>query len=219
MDNSFDTSFIPQQPLLKVEGSLRRKEPVNIALILGFVILFVSLAVLGGVYFYKVREDKRVLGLEKELQSKEASLKVEDIDRYKAIDARLTIAKQLLQSHTAFSLILDLVEKITAQNIGWTSLSYATDNTSGSIKLSLNGEAPSYSAVYVQAESWRAMPTILKEVNVSMPRLMPESSAVLFGANLVIDLSYVKYAHLINGANQADQTSTPSEGTTSAQLP
>jgi hypothetical protein len=95
MANSFDTSFIPQQPLLKVEGSSRPAEPVNLALVFAFIIFFATLIVLGGVYFYKTSVETRVLASETILKEKEASLRVEEIDRYKAFSDRLMVAKKL----------------------------------------------------------------------------------------------------------------------------
>lgn len=205
MDNSFDTSFIPQQPLLKVEGYSRRWESVNLSLIIAFVIFFSTLAVAGGMYLYKISLDRNLLALEKELQSKEAILKTADIDRYKAIDMRLNVVKQLLHQHTAFSTILVLLEKITAQDVGWTALSYATNDADGAVILSVGGQAPSYSAVYAQAEVWRTMPATLQKVEVSMPVIAsPESSIVTFGAKLTIDPEYVKYARVLREGVSGD---------------
>ena len=203
MDNSLDTSFIPQQPLLKVEGSLRKKEPVNVGLVLAFIIFFVALATYGGMYLYKTSIEQRVLALGQELQTKEANLKTDYINRYKDIDVRLKLAKKLLNDHSAFSAILTLLGKITAQNIGWTSLSYALDPKDGLIHVNLTGQAPSYSAVYAQAEAWRAKGSAvvaldaLKGVEVSMPALDPASSLVTFSAKLLIDPSYAKYTPVV----------------------
>lgn len=232
MENSLDTSFIPQQPLLKVEGTLRRREPVNFPLIIAFVLFFASLAVSGGVYFYKARVDQRVLALEIQLQSKEASLKINDIDRYKAIDARLIIAKKLIQSHVAFSTILGLLEKITAQDVGLTALSYSTDERDGSLKLALSGQAPSYSAIYSQAEAWRKMPSTVRKVEMEMPTLNPNNGIVSFSVVLTVDPSYAKYARSIKGEDisvtggatgtttsttAASSSPAPSSGTTTTR--
>ena len=197
MNNSLDTSFIPQQPLLKVEGYSQRQEPVNIVLILAFVIFFSALAIAAGMYFYKLSLDRGVLALEKQLESKEAILKTDDIERYKAIDTRLGVVKQLLENHNAFSTILTLLEKITARDVGLTALSYGADAVDGSVTLTLSGQAPSYSAVYAQVEAWRGMSSILKGVDVGMPTLIGESSIVTFGAKLTIDSAYVKYSRAL----------------------
>lgn len=209
MNNSLDTSFIPQQPLLKVEGYTQRQEPVNIVLVLAFVIFFSALAIAVGMYFYKTSLVRNVLALEKQLESKESILKTADIDRFKAIDTRLGVVKQLLENHSAFSTVLTLLEKITAQDVGLTTLSYAVHGTDGSIKLTLSGQAPSYSAVYAQVEAWRGMSSILKDVEVGMPTLAAESSVVNFGATLTIDPAYVKYTRaLSDGHITAQETET-----------
>src|SRR3989344_2014640 len=206
MANSFDTSFIPQQPLLKVEGSARRFESVNIILVIAFFVFFVTLIVWGGMYFYKTSIDKRIAESEKELQSKEANLK---------IDERLSIAKGLLQNHVAFSTILTLLEEITAKNIGLTGLKYSVDSDNGSITLDLSAQAPSYSAVYAQVEAWREMRSILREVKVDMPRVDTVSGIVSFAAKLAIDPGYVKYARLV----QVGSSATEAPGESSPQTP
>lgn len=217
MANSFDTSFIPQQPLLKVEDSSRRRESVDVILAASFVIFFVVLVVWGGMYFYKAGVDRRVLAIEKELESKEASLKPDEIDRYKVIDERLNVAGKLLRGHVAFSAILTLLEKITAQNIGWTTFSYVTDDTNGSESLNLTGQAQSYSAVYAQVEAWRNMRKILKEVRVGTPLLNSASGVVTFEATLVIDPSYIKYARTIKKSDADVPESSDSTTTTTPQ--
>lgn len=213
MKNSFDTSFIPQQPLLKVEGSLRRKEPVNIALVIALVIFLTSLIVSAGMYFYKGSLDKQIVALQKQLESKEENLNIADIDRYKLIDSRLMVAKKLLQNHVAFSTILTLLEKITAKDIGLTKLSYIIDKSTGVTTLNLGGEAPSYSAVYAQAEAWRSMQPTLRGVKMDMPTLETGTGIANFMATLVIDPSYVNYARsLKNDEVSAPDTTTSVSG-------
>src|SRR5438105_8729085 len=111
MPNSFDTSFIPQEPLLKAEGVRRPPEPVNFGLVVAFIVLFVTLLVAGGMYFYKLQVDKRIFTLRTELQNAEKLLDVDQINFYKRVNTRIDTAKVLLNSHTAFSGVLDLLEK------------------------------------------------------------------------------------------------------------
>ena len=120
MANNFDTSFIPQQPLLKVEGVKRRNEPVNFALVLALVIFVVALVVAGGTYFYKTSIDREVLEKAQALEEAEKSLAINDIELYKRVDTRLSAAKSLLAGHNVFLIILDLLEESAAQNIGLT---------------------------------------------------------------------------------------------------
>lgn len=194
--DQFDTSFIPQQPLLKVEGTERFKEQVNLPLIIGFVFLFISVSVFGGFFFYEMNVERRIVALEKDLEAREATLNIPEIDRLKVIDTRVNLARELLEGHVAFSTVLALLEKITAENIGFTSLGYAPDEKGG-IKVGLIGLAPSYAAVYVQAEAWRGMRELLKKVDMSLPALNPESGEVTFNATLVVDPAYIRYARTV----------------------
>lgn len=212
MNNSFDTSFIPQQPLLKVEGSARRGETINIALIFALIIFFATLIVWGGIYFYKTTVDSRVRASEEILKAKEATLKVEEIDRYKAIADRLAVAKNLLQEHIAFSTVLTLLEKITAQNIGWTAMSYGGTIKEWEFVIRLTGQAPSYSAVYAQAQAWRSMNDTLEKVEVSMPVLDTATGIISFTAALTVEPSYLNYARALKEgavAGDKDAASVP----------
>jgi len=208
MENSFETSFIPQQPLVRVEGAPRRSEPINLALVLAFIIFFITITVAGGVYFLKLQADKRVNEKQAQLAAEEKNLNIDEINAYKHIDDKLVTVKGLLQNHTVFSTILLLLEESTAVNIGLTSLGY-TKGTNGDYIVTLSAKAPSYSAVYFQGESWRKMVPMVKTVKISAPVADEATGIVTFGAELVINPLYTKYNKLVeteNQLNKMDQT-------------
>jgi hypothetical protein len=95
------------------------------------------------------------------------------------------------------STVLALLEKVTAQDIGWTALSYGEDTTLGKFRVTLTGQAPSYSAVYAQAQAWKNMRDTLEEVEVSMPVLDSSTGVVTFNAILTIEPGYLKYARAL----------------------
>lgn len=200
MENSFDTSFIPQQPLVRVEGAPHRKEPINLALVLAIIIFFVTLVVAGGVYLYKLQIDKGVQAKELALQAEEKNLNIDEINSYKRIDTRITTAKTLLRGHTVFSIILNLLEETAAQNIGLTSLSYGGD--SKNYKLSLSGEALNYGAVYFQAQAWRSMIPLVKKVEIISLTPSDTTGVVSFSAEITIDPAYTNYAQLAQEEEQ-----------------
>lgn len=195
MDKSFETSFMPQQPLLRVEGVSRRREPVNIAMILALVIFFVTLAVCGGMYFYKLQVDKRVHARAVELEEAEKLLDIDEIELYKKIDMRIDTAKNLLENHTVFTVILNLLEESSAQNIGLTSLGYSGDKKSFS--LMVGGQAASYGAVYFQANAWRAMAPLVQSVSIESLNLDDTSGVVSFNARFIINPDMTKYTRLL----------------------
>ncbi len=191
MQNSFDTSFIPQQPLLKVEGFDRRRKSLNLALILSIVAFFVVLVVSGGVYYYHGQVEKEVRDLSVQLQEKEAILNVDEIKRLKDVDLRIVAAQKLLRNHTVFTIVLDFLEQGTLQNVGLTSLSY-----SGSV-LTLNAVSPSYQAVYLQGETWRAMKPLVEDAEVSNVVLIENDGIVTFSAKITLNRNLARYEKFI----------------------
>jgi hypothetical protein len=211
MANQFETSFIPQQPILKVEGKLRSSEPVNLALILALILFFVTIAVSVGAYLYRVQVDKRVNEKSQILQAAEKDFNMDEITTYKRIDSRLSLSKKLVDEHMISSVAFDLLESSTAQNIGLTSLAFTKDVRGNNIELA--GQAPSYAAVYFQAESWRAMRPKIRNVEVSGMALSEETGIVSFSMKLMIDPQYFESLRVLNA-----QSTSPQTGATSKNL-
>src|SRR3989344_7912645 len=122
MQNSFNTSFIPQQPLLKVEGFDRGKEPINLAMIIALVSFFVVLVVAGGVYYYHNQKELEIVKLSQELEGKEKLLDIVQIDYYRDVNLRMNAAQQMLNQHKVFALLFDFLEMNTVQNIELSTL-------------------------------------------------------------------------------------------------
>jgi hypothetical protein len=195
MDNFNQTSFIPQQPILKVEGFARRREQVNYALVIALALFFIALMVAGGIYFYQLQVDGRVKARTNELATLEKSLSASDISHYKDVQNRLLTAKQLIKSHSVFSNVLDLVEQSTISDVGLTGLSYG--NSKGGVSISLEGQAPSYERVYFQEQVWKAMKPTIMNAEVSGVNLSDSTGIVNFKAVLTIDPAFVRYDHIL----------------------
>ena len=194
MANLPETSFMPQQPLLRVEGGTRRKEPINLALVVALIIFFVTLSVSGGMYFYKTKLAEEVAQKSQELADQEKKLNIDEITAFKNLQTTLSTAKRLVDSHTIFSVLLDMVEAHAAENVGLTAFDYKKDDTD--VKVSVSGQAPSYAAVYFQVEEWRHTPYV-KKVEVSALALDVRTSVVAFSAQVDIDPSYVNFTRVL----------------------
>jgi hypothetical protein len=206
MNNQFETTFIPQQPILRVEGASRSGEPVNFALILSLVVFFVTIGISVGAYLYRNQVELRVLEKGKILQAAENDFNIDEISTYKRIDSRLSLAKKLVDEHVISSAIFSLIESSVAQNVGLTSFSFDKDSrtsgSSGGDSVTLAGQAPSYAAVYFQVESWRALRPQVQSVEVTSMNLDDKSGVVGFSAVLTIDPSYSESLRVIE-ANSA----------------
>jgi hypothetical protein len=210
MQNNFDTSFIPQQPLLRVEGTKSRKEPINFALILALIIFFVVLIMAGGIYFYSKQIDARVLARAAELESLELALDAKDVSTYKEVDSRIRVAKAIVRDHRVFSVILDVLEVGTASNVGLNSLEYTINDVDGA-SVSVSGVAPTYDAVYFQFESWRALAPLVTRIDSDLVTLDDLTGLVKFRAKISLSLDYMGYAkvYATSKAPQSDESLTP----------
>jgi hypothetical protein len=217
MENQFETSFIPQQPLLKVEGVSRRKEAINFSAIFSVVIFLAAGVVAGGLYFYRANVIERIFQAQTAIAAAEQYFSIEEINKYKQADIRLRVAKQLVHQHTINSVILDFVEKTTAVNVGLTSFGAAKD--SEGYRVALAGEAPSYSAVYFQVEKWREMQPTIQEVTMGGMGLSEDTGIVTFSVVLHIDPAYLEFSSVLERdgnlhgvippGNAAIQSNTP----------
>ena len=214
MQNSFDTSFIPQQPLLRVEGVERSREPLNFALVLSFIVFFVSLITAGGIYLYQRQIDARIVEKSAQLAALEKTLNSDEINVYKRVDLRISTARALLRDHGVFSLVLDFLENETAKDIGLTSLSYTT-NKDNNVEVHIRGVGPSFQSVYFQSETWKAASPFVIEMDIDSVNLSDTTGVVDFDATIVIDPAYLKYKKLLEteAAMAAPEESTASTTT------
>jgi hypothetical protein len=203
MANQFETSFIPQQPLLKVEGVSHRKESINFSVVFSIIILIASGVIAGGLYFYRTQVDNRIHQAQKDLAEAEKYFSIDEIHKYQQANMRLSVAKTLVHQHTINSVILDFLEGSTAVNVGLTSFGAVKDGTG--YHVSLNGQAPSYSGVYFQVEKWRAMQPTVRGVTMGSLGLDEKNGIVTFSLVLDIDPSYLEFSSVLqrNGSVSA----------------
>lgn len=153
-NNPFDTSFIPEQPKVIVDGARGGAgKPVNIALLLALVVFFASIATAGAVYFYRISIEKRITQKQVELADKEKNINLDAIHELDHVNRRLSLAKRMLDEHTALSPVLDFLQAHTLKNVGYSSFSLSTKGASTT--LSFDAVAPDYNAVYVQEAEFR----------------------------------------------------------------
>ncbi len=215
---NFETSFVPQQPLLKVEGVSRPREPLNLSLIISLLIFFATLSVCGGAYFYKDSVDRQVEEKGKELLSAERLFEVDKINTYKTLQTTLGTAKSLADEHTIFSLIFDLLEARAASNIGLTALGFAMDGERTT--LSLTGQAPTYVAAYFQVQKWREAKPMVESAEVTSLFLDELSGIVSFTVKVTLDPKTLGYARMLaaSSAGKKSPPSNPVESTLPAQV-
>lgn len=209
-DHRFETSFIPQQPLIEPERRSFGREVVNPALIIALIIFFTTITVAGGVYYFKIETNKEVVAASERLKALESEIRPDLISPYKAMAARLAVARGLVDNHRAFSIILDLLEESISRDVGLVELNYVEDKLNKTLLLTLEGEAANYSAAYLQLEKWRSMAPAVRSVSVDPVSLDEFTGIVNFGATLTIDPTTTRYAHIVEkmSSQKKEDTST-----------
>jgi hypothetical protein len=195
MSNPIQTSFIPQQPLLRVEGGPVRHEPLNIPLVVSLLVFFVTILVGAGFYYWKGQVADEILAKKLALQEAEKQFSIDQVRYYERLQVSLDTAKKLVDDHTIFTGVFDLIEARVAKNIGLTALSYDVDKTKG-VVVTLGGAAPSYSALYFQIGEWKKTETVT-QVKLEDFSLDETSGVVAFSASLALDPASLRSAQVL----------------------
>lgn len=214
--NPYDTSFLPQQPNLRPDGSLGRREPIALGMIIALVVFFVTLAVGGGTYLYKKDIERRIDEKNRELASMKAKIDLETIEKLGRVSRHLDQAEKLLVNHTAFSLALGILSAGTAVNVGYDSLRFGPSN-SGAPTLALTGIAPSYEAVYFQEQALPHNPNI-KSAKVINVTLDPQSGTVSFEMEAELSPDAVRFGRYFEDNRPAFTPSTPITATSTTSV-
>ena len=138
------TSFIPKRVMDRPERPKAR--PTGLLLVIAAFILVISLALLGGTYFYKGLLAKKVETLETSVEKERKALDQPTIIQFQRLDDKLKVASELLDKHISLVPIFKMLEELTLPTVGYTSFDFKPK------AISMAGVADSYEDVAIQAE-------------------------------------------------------------------
>lgn len=150
-DNSA-TSFIPKnstRPKKKVRSTKR----IYLLSYISYVLFFGSLLATLGVLFYSVQVDRTLDQAKASLQAEQDSFRTEDISRIRNLEKKLIVAERLLNELTAPSRIFQELEKVVADNIQFSSLTYTLEPNRRS-SIALTGRADNFSQILYQRDQF-----------------------------------------------------------------
>ncbi len=212
METKFQTSFIPKKPLSTSSVAPRRSSTSGFMLI-AIVLFVLSLGGAGFVvawqrYLLQVREVAKNTLVKNQQQFNPAL-----IDTLKKTDTKISLAKTLIERHLAVSGIFDIISRLTAENIRFSSFEFSAP-TSGDakdgIKVTLHGVGTSFSAIAFQSSvfgrsSEYGTNKIIKNPILSDLSLEPNGS-VEFTFTSTINPADISYANplrsVTNGNNK-----------------
>ena len=213
MDNStISTSFIPKQTITpKIEPARREEGGVGLFTVLTFIILFLSLAMAGGSYAYKLYlvshiygpcqqtsqiqpntdslgltgETDRKCGLYLSLEDMRRRLDSDRLARMERLDAKMKMATQVLNSHMSLVPLFDFLGTSTLKTVRFTKL--ATLNG----EANLEGIASGYEDIAVESNVLNNMPEVS---NVMFSDLnLDQKGNVVFKLKFKVDTARLKY--------------------------
>jgi hypothetical protein len=154
MDQVPQSSFIPRQSgNMIVRAPKRRRGRLNLLSVISLVCFFGALMLSVGVFLLKQSHEQLLENKKAELATKRSFYKQDDIDAIRALHDRINAAEYLLDSHVSPSILLDLLERTTQEEIQYTSFQFAR-RPSGNVSVSMQGIAPRFNTVARQAQRY-----------------------------------------------------------------
>lgn len=209
MAQDFKTSFIPKKNMQQTPQQQRRSgsSGAGVLLIIALIIFLVTFAGGVGAFLYKTFLERTITQKEESLEQARAAFDPELIRELKQLDQRLTVAHDLLGTHVAPSVAFAELERITLENVSFTSFDLAARN--GDIyTLKLEGEARDFAAVAQQSELFGESAFIDEPVFSDLD--VNDAGDVVFEVTAQLDATEMRYADNLSAYQQPATTTNDS---------
>ncbi len=143
------TTFIPKAPASGTTAGAPPKT-MNIFILASALVFVFSLVAAAGAYFYRAVLVRDIEELSRSVTRAEEIVSPALVGRLNAYDKRSRVVKTLLDKHIVLSPVFDLLEALAIGSVRFSDFEYSLGRE-GNAKLSLSGEAKSYSALAAQS--------------------------------------------------------------------
>lgn len=152
MGDTPNTSFIPKQSMGTVpKRAPRRKRSFSILSFVALVVFLGALLLSVGVFFYEDLTRDELAAKKQELADLKNTFSQSDIQNIQELDRRIEAAGALLAEHLSPSVVFDVLETTTQEELQYSTFSYKR-NESGSAVVELSGEAARFNTVALQSQ-------------------------------------------------------------------
>lgn len=154
MNETFTTTFVPKKPITPVTSSSGKapvSRPVGFLSTISAILFFITIALGAGVYFWKQYQQTRVAQLAESVATIEKTFEPQLITELQSLDRQLKNANILLSGHTVASPIFGILETSTLPQVRFTRFDM-TQEESKEVKVTMSGEADSYTFIAQQAD-------------------------------------------------------------------
>lgn len=177
--------------------------------LLGFlsVIIFMGSVLLGiGAFIYDKMQTAELGTVRQKLTDEKTRFQFDILDEIRATDNRLKNAQTLIDAHVSPSILLDILERATQEDIQWTAMIFGR-RPSGDVGVTLSGLTGSFNSVALQAVRFGEVST-LKEGSVIFTDLnKSEDGNVVF----TVTLDIPREAIVFEGTVPEEMTQTTGE--------
>ena len=143
-------SFIPKKQIPKAIGQ-KRPIVVNLFMFIAVIVFLGTLAIAGGLYFYRALLERNIASLSQSVARVEEVVSTEIIKNLRNVDIRINVAEDLINQHKAVSSLFEALEVLTLKKVRFSQFSYSL-NQEGTSNISLSGEADNYKALAFQSD-------------------------------------------------------------------
>lgn len=203
MEGQPKTSFIPKKPIqvsnkVPVGGSTgrRNKKGGSIFYVISLIIFLLSLAALGGVYFWKYSLEQTIEGQVKSLEQVRNEFDENFVQSATRLNQRIVNAAKLLDNHLSPSTLFALLEEYTLQSVAFSNFVFA-DTKDGQIQVGGTGSALQFESIVLQSDAF-GRTGVLR--NVLFTDLQPEleSNSVSFTFSATLDPRLVLFRNSLS---------------------
>ena len=198
MEPKFQSSFIPKSPIGSSGATLPTQGRRSERNLFGFVSttvfslsVILAMAVFGYSYYLKYAIAKMAT----QIEGGRAELQPEKVNELIRLNDRINSTQDLIGTHLLLSPLFKFLEASTIKNVRFTSFSYEM-NQSG-LRLSMRGEARSYSALALQADLF-SKSGLLENVAFS-DLVLDEKGNVIFSFQASVDPGLLSYQRSLSG--------------------
>ena len=164
-----------------------------------FLIFIISGGLWGGLYMYKNYLNENIAQLGKSIEKQIASFEIPTVNEIIDFSEKISVARNLLAGHKAFSNVLDFLQDFTMKDVRFNDLNYSYADSGepaspnrGEPSLILSGTTRSYASLTAQIQ-------VLEKYNqvkqVSVSGLSSDATGgVKFNLRIILDPAIAAYA-------------------------
>ena len=145
------TTFIPQKPASTLTRATVAPRAVSIIILFGVLVFLGALAIAAGLYFYRAILSRDIESLSSSITRAEEIISPALVVRLSEFDKRAGTVKTLLDNHIVLTPVFDLLSALAIGSVRFSKFEYALGRE-GDAKMTLSGEAKSYSALAAESD-------------------------------------------------------------------